>query len=61
MYDYASGSYSSATGHATQLLWRASTQLGCGWAAGCQLLVCRYSPPGNVLGEFAQNVMPPAA
>lgn len=59
-YSFANGDYSSATGHATQLLWRASTRLGCGWAAGCKLLVCHYDPPGNVVGQFRDNVLPPS-
>jgi len=39
-YSY-DGQYTSATGHATQLIWKSSTEVGCGWAPGCQLLVCR--------------------
>lgn len=46
MYDYANGDFSESTGHATQMLWKSSTALGCGYAEGCKLLVCRYSPPG---------------
>ena len=60
-YDYSSGQYSSATGHATQLLWKSSAELGCGWAPGCQLFVCHYSPPGNVIGNFLDNVLPPSS
>lgn len=42
-------------GHYTQIIWRNSTQLGCGIATGRgrDWLVCRYSPPGNVVGQFA--------
>ena len=42
-------------GHYTQIIWRNSTQLGCGLATGggWDYLVCRYSPPGNVVGQFA--------
>ncbi|KAI8469394.1 MAG: CAP domain-containing protein [Monoraphidium minutum] len=54
---YTPGSdYSSATGHYTQMIWKATSQVGCGWAPSCQLFVCHYDPPGNVLGQFAQNV-----
>ena len=60
-YSYSSGDYSASTGHATQLLWRASARLGCGWAPGCRLLVCRYDPPGNVIGQFHENVFAPTA
>jgi pathogenesis-related protein 1 len=51
--------------HFTQLIWRATKQLGCG-AATCgqyQFWVCRYAPPGNWNGEkpgvLAANVPPP--
>jgi hypothetical protein len=60
-YSYGNGGFSEATGHATQLLWKGSTQLGCGYAPGCKLLVCRYNPPGNVMGQFDDNVSPPTA
>jgi len=42
-------------GHYTQLVWRATTQVGCGFAhdttLGNDILVARYSPPGNFAGE----------
>jgi pathogenesis-related protein 1 len=40
-------------GHYTQLVWKATSQIGCGKAEcqGRMILVCNYSPPGNVLGE----------
>lgn len=42
-------------GHYTQIIWRDTTRLGCGIATGSgrDYLVCRYSPPGNVSGQFA--------
>ncbi len=42
-------------GHYTQIIWANSTALGCGVATGSgrDYLVCRYSPPGNVSGQFA--------
>jgi hypothetical protein len=48
-YDFDNPVYSSAVGHFTQVVWRGSTQLGCGVAAcgDVKLWVCRYSPPGN--------------
>jgi len=48
--------------HFTQVVWRASQQLGCGVAncGGQNLYVCRYTPRGNfngdVLGVLATNV-----
>lgn len=52
--------------HFTQVVWKASTQVGCAvqqcsgiFAASfglAKFFVCEYSPQGNVIGEFAQNV-----
>jgi len=44
-----------AVGHYTQLVWRATTKVGCALAHGRQLdvLVCRYANPGNVMGDRA--------
>jgi hypothetical protein len=39
-------------GHYTQIVWRGSTEVGCALASNARddYLVCRYSPPGNVVG-----------
>ena len=41
--------------HYTQIVWRNSTAVGCAMASNKtdDYLVCRYSPPGNVVGEQA--------
>ncbi len=41
--------------HYTQIVWRGTTQVGCAMASNAtdDYLVCRYSPPGNVMGERA--------
>lgn len=71
-YNFANPGYSPATGHATQMLWRDSKLLGCamqrcpslgaslGWGPDTSIVVCRYAPPGNVVGYFQYNVLPPS-
>lgn len=59
-YDFKKGGFSMQTGHFTQLVWKESTRLGCGVSAckGLRIWVCNYDPPGNVQGEYHQNVLP---
>jgi Cysteine-rich secretory protein family len=40
-------------GHYTQLIWHRTTDVGCAIATGIEddVLVCRYSPPGNWEGQ----------
>ena len=45
-----------------QMVWRGSSELGCAMTScngGQAFHVCRYNPPGNVQGQYAQNVFPP--
>jgi uncharacterized protein YkwD len=59
-YDFSAPGFSGSTGHFTQVIWKGTTQLGCG-VATCQgqtFWVCQYSPPGNYDGEFPANVSP---
>ncbi|WP_301074191.1 CAP domain-containing protein [Sphingomonas sp.] len=39
--------------HYTQIIWRNATRVGCALASNRRddYLVCRYSPPGNVVGQ----------
>ncbi|RYP41959.1 hypothetical protein DL767_000590 [Monosporascus sp. MG133] len=58
-----------AWGHLTQLVWKSSTKLGCAVQfcprgsmssdMDAWYMVCNYSPPGNVGGAYATNVLPP--
>ena len=59
-YNFSSPGFSSSAGHFTQIVWKATTKIGCG--ASCNngtfcVVVCNYYPKGNTNDEdFAQNV-----
>ena len=67
-YDFANGGggFSEQTGHFTQLVWKATTSVGCGrvdcgegganGAAQGWFVVCEYYSAGNVEGEYAAEV-----
>ena len=66
LYNYKSPGYSFETGHFTQLVWKGTQEIGCGYAKGCvtrlpNVWVCHYSPAGNYSGQFAENVLPKGA
>ena len=62
-YDFATGRSrdGQAVGHFTQVIWRGTRQVGCAVATcnGNDLLVCNYSPAGNVVGRYVPNVPRP--
>ncbi len=47
-----SGNWSDV-GHYTQIIWRNTTEVGCGKVSGhgYDFFVCRYSPPGNFMRQ----------
>ncbi|CAE6441055.1 unnamed protein product [Rhizoctonia solani] len=61
-YNAANPQYS----HFTQVVWKATTEVGCavktcnnilsGYSGAVNFHVCEYRSPGNVIGQFAQNV-----
>lgn len=59
-FDFRRGGFSMHTGHFTQLVWIASEHVGCGVTQcdGMDVWVCNYDPPGNVEGEYRENVRP---
>lgn len=54
-YNYASNSCRSGKvcGHYTQIVWKNSTEVGCGMArsGNQEFWVCNYNPPGNYIGQ----------
>jgi len=62
-YDYNNPVFSSATGHFTCLVWKSSTTYGMGIAINASTgevdIVMNTYPPGNYVGQFKDNVLPP--
>ncbi len=68
-YNYDNPEATAGEGHFTQVVWKSSTQLGCGAARGTSTsqgssnnayyVVCHYAPAGNVQGQYAANVLKP--
>ncbi|XP_068709071.1 Golgi-associated plant pathogenesis-related protein 1-like [Montipora foliosa] len=62
-YDFNKPGFSPKTGHFTQVVWKKSKRIGAAYATGNDgsvVVVIRYSPPGNYVGEaqFRNNVFP---
>lgn len=63
LYDYIHPEFNTETGHFTQLIWKNTTHIGCGYKSKChgkfsKIWICQYEPAGNIIGEFAINVRP---
>jgi len=52
-YPDCSTSRSAVVGHFTQMVWKNATSVGCAFSSNgkTDFLVCRYSPPGNIVGQ----------
>ncbi|KAG0249822.1 hypothetical protein DFQ27_009768, partial [Actinomortierella ambigua] len=62
LYNYNNPSFSMATGHFTQVVWKSTKAVGCAvkYCDGYRsMYICNYSPPGNMMGRFGDNVEPP--
>lgn len=59
-YNFKSNQYN----HFTQVIWKSTTKLGCA-QKDCRgnnwgyYTICVYSPAGNMMGQFSENVVPP--
>jgi uncharacterized protein YkwD len=61
-YDFSRPGFSYQTGHFSCTQWVASQSLGCAVKQcpdGMTMVVCRYWPVCNVIGQFEKNVLPP--
>ncbi len=60
LYKFGAPGFSMRTGHFTQVVWKGTTELGCGVAqcANAELWVCNYGPAGNVQSLYRDNVKP---
>ena len=58
-YDYNRGGYQSGTGHFTQIIWKGTTKVGAAVVkrGNIVVVVARYTPAGNFMGRFKQNVL----
>eukprot|EP00243_Klebsormidium_subtile_P003637 TRINITY_DN1721_c0_g2_i1.p1 TRINITY_DN1721_c0_g2~~TRINITY_DN1721_c0_g2_i1.p1 ORF type:complete len:377 (-),score=63.17 TRINITY_DN1721_c0_g2_i1:360-1490(-) len=62
-YDFANPVWSDQVGHFTQIVWKASTQVGLGVAKNANqvVVVGHFDPPGNIIGsqqDLRDNVLP---
>jgi hypothetical protein len=63
LYNFNYPGYSSSTGHFTCLVWKSTTKFGMGYSFNNDTKVVdvtmNTAPPGNIIGQFKENVNPP--
>jgi hypothetical protein len=63
LYDYSNPVFSITTAHFTALVWKNTQQIGLGISqyptTKAYVFVMQFYPAGNVIGQFAINVLPP--
>lgn len=62
-YDFSNPKFNTQTGHFTQIVWKNTTEIGCGQKSNCggkwkDIVVCQYNPAGNYQRQFGANVFP---
>ena len=60
-YNFNASTFTSGTGHFTQVVWKDSKEVGFAYAqsrSGNYYGVANYYPAGNFMGEFRKNVLP---
>ncbi|XP_065357746.1 uncharacterized protein LOC135951926 [Calliphora vicina] len=62
-YNFSKPGFSSKTGHFTQVVWRDSIEVGVGITKlnNMTFVVCNYSPAGNVMNQYKDQVPRPGA
>ncbi|CEF70150.1 CAP domain-containing protein [Strongyloides ratti] len=57
-YESPDSNNENKTGDFSQMVWGESKSLGCGIANknSTYCIVCKYSPPGNIKGQYSKNV-----
>lgn len=64
-YNYRNPGFHTSTGNFTQVVWKSSTHVGIGVTynnySRWWVVVAYYREPGNVMGQFPENVKPPCA
>jgi glioma pathogenesis-related protein 2 len=59
-YDFNKPGYQEGTKDFTQMIWKSTTLIGSGIAVGNENVYCvsHYTPRGNIVDMFSDNVLP---